>query len=84
VKRKRLIKRSKNVKIIIKTQNSSILKGERPAGAKTEFLEKKRKRNAILIRKIEKKRLNEKNKDFKKELIDITGVFYAIIKSVIY
>jgi hypothetical protein len=37
-----------------------------------------------LIQKVEKKRLDEKNKDFERELADIISVFYAAIKGVAY
>jgi hypothetical protein len=66
------------------TQSSSTLKRERPVGAKNESLEKKRRRNAILIQKVEKKRLDKENENLKRELANITGVFYAVIKGVAY
>jgi hypothetical protein len=66
------------------TQNSSILEGERPVSAENKSLEKKRRRNAVLIQRVEKKRLDKENKDLKKELANITGIFYIVIKGVAY
>jgi hypothetical protein len=45
---------------------------------------KKRRRNVVLIQKVEKKRLDKENEDLKRELANITGIFYAIIKGVAY
>jgi hypothetical protein len=66
------------------TQSSSTLEGERPAGAANESLEEKRRRNAVLIQKVEEKRLDEENEDLERELADTTGVFHAAIKGVAY
>jgi hypothetical protein len=66
------------------TRNSNTLKRERPVGAENKSLEKKRRRNAILIQKVEKKRLDKENKDFKRKLTNITGIFHIVIKDVAY
>jgi hypothetical protein len=66
------------------TQSSNTLEKERPAGAANKSLEKKRRRNAILIQKVEEKRLDKENKDLKRELANITGVFHVAIKGVAY
>jgi hypothetical protein len=65
-------------------QSSSTLERERLVGAKNEFLEKKRRRNVILIQKVEEKRLDKENENFKKKLANITGIFHAVIKGVAY
>jgi hypothetical protein len=66
------------------TENSNILKGERLAGAKNKSFKKKRKRNTILVQRVEKKRLDKKNENLKKKLTNTIGIFHAVIKGVIY
>jgi hypothetical protein len=69
---------------MIKTQNSNTLERERPAGAENKSFKEKRRRNAILIQKVEEKRLDKENENLKKKLADITDVFYVAIKGVAY